>query len=391
MGETIYEESVNFLAPKVGQDIKQKSAGQGAAQQIVAGSKPPDLKPFFTLQGEGGGAPAAPRPLPGDYSLQNPGAAEMQWDPSQWEQPFGAEAFNQQNQNLFYTPGVGELGTAAMIPGIQAPGAGQMFQQQSLPGAAAHMGAGNMSAQAFQDYQQNAAADPGMGRFYDNAGRKALESINQNAAARGVYGSSAALSQGQEALTDLAADRARHEADYNLRRLGLGGQLAGAAERSQLDWFGRGGDLAMDAERLGLGRQQTALDALGQLDETALKRLGLGMDAATRAGDERLGRLSGATRAAEGAQDARQERIFGVSDRVSGNAGMFSETAGQAGIEILLQDQAFVDAVNQYVATGDVTALKDLERRGGQYMDAVNIGMGLVTAPGDSAAGKLFD
>lgn len=66
--------------------------------------------------------------------------------------------------------------------------------------------------------QSTLSADPNFGDFYDNAIRRSVEGINKNLGARGAYGSSAADDQIKESITNLNAERANREADYNLQR-----------------------------------------------------------------------------------------------------------------------------------------------------------------------------
>lgn len=130
----------------------------------------------------------------------------------------------------------------------------------------------------YNQYMQNMPtvnSDPGFGTYYDHAKDRAAESINQTMAARGSYGSSAANDQISRAYSDLEADRAKNEANYNLQRLGeerqwqnLGGNLAGQADQGSLarnkneqDWTSLLGNLGLDSSRLGLSRTNAGQDA----------------------------------------------------------------------------------------------------------------------------------
>lgn len=136
----------------------------------------------------------------------------------------------------------------------------------------------NNTQSFFDQYRANMPtvnSDPGFGAYYDNAKNRAGESINQTMAARGAYGSSAANDQISRAFTDLEADRAKNEADYNLKRLGenrawqsLGGSLAGQADQNSLarssedrNWESLLGQLGLDSSRFGLARTNAGMDA----------------------------------------------------------------------------------------------------------------------------------
>jgi hypothetical protein len=130
----------------------------------------------------------------------------------------------------------------------------------------------------YNQYMQNMPtvnSDPGFGAYYDHAKDRAAESINQTMAARGAYGSSAANDQIARSYSDLEADRAKNEANYNLQRLGeerqwqnLGGSLAGQADQGALarskneqDWTSMLGSLGLDASKLGISRTNAGMDA----------------------------------------------------------------------------------------------------------------------------------
>ena len=169
-----------------------------------------------------------------------------------------------QDPNLDRTnPGFAEQRAAA------GPGGGQQFVSNLQSQYGGMIGGANPTAHAYQQFQQNRPdirQDAGLDPYYQNAQRRALEGINQNAASRGAYGSSAALAGGQEAITNLAAEQANREADYHLRRMGeqrgwesLAGQLAGQQSASQLGWAQGLGGLGLAGEQLGAN-----IDATGQ-------------------------------------------------------------------------------------------------------------------------------
>lgn len=118
-------------------------------------------------------------------------------------------------------------------------------------------------------------SDPGYGTYFQHAKDRANESISQMMAARGMGSSSAANDQIARAFTDLDAQQAEKEADYNLRRLGeerawqgLGGNLAGQADQGSLarsqeqrNWESMLGNLGLNASQLGLSRTNAGMDA----------------------------------------------------------------------------------------------------------------------------------
>lgn len=150
------------------------------------------------------------------------------------------------------------------------------------------------------------AAEPGLGAYYDRAVQRASTDINNQLAARGMYGSSGGVGRLQDAITDLRADQAKNEADYNLRRLGeqrgwegLQGSLAGAADANSL--ANSGNELSWLQGLGGLGNQA---------DQFGLQRLGQGQNAANWT---------------QGAEQGRFQNLLnnelGMGDRMSGLMG----------------------------------------------------------------------
>jgi len=101
----------------------------------------------------------------------------------------------------------------------------------------------------FGSHRPDFGAEPDLGAYYENAKRRADESIRNIMSAKGAYGSSAANAMSQEAITNLEAQRAKEEADYGLRRL--------AEERA---WAGTGGTLAQGADVSGTNAIRTKED-----------------------------------------------------------------------------------------------------------------------------------
>lgn len=311
--------------------------------------------------------------LPGDFDISTMGAGEQQWQQTgqQWQQPTA-------NENVFQTArpelegtmmGQGYIQNA--LPGIAQPGVGQQFVGAAIPGMQGHMGGGNNVSQVFGDYQRTAGA-PGMDAYYENETRKALERINGNAASRGIYGSSAALAEGNEAITNLAADQARVEAQYNLDRLRTGAEIGRSAEDSQLGWTQGLGDLGLRAEETDLARQLTGVKAADLLDRTRLEQLGLLGDFADNASDSFLDRLTGGQNAAIGAQRAEEDRVelgFDAALRM----GKEVQAAATNWLEQLTQDQLDLFANSREAALASLaTALGYDEYERKQHEDEMN-------------------
>jgi hypothetical protein len=167
----------------------------------------------------------------------------------------------------------------------------------------------------FSSTRPDISAEPGLDKYYDRAVDRASTDINNQLAARGMHGSTGGISQLSDAVTDLRADQAKNEADYNLRRIGeqrgwegLAGQLAGGADA---------GSLARSANELGW------LQGLGGLGSNA-DMFGL---TRTQAGQN-------AANAAQGMEEGRFQNLFnnemGMADRMSGLMGQtYGDMLGQ--------------------------------------------------------------
>ena len=84
-------------------------------------------------------------------------------------QAFGAEKFSNEQGDRFLNPMAGETAAAGMIPGLMAPGQGQQFQSQYGDALAGNMGADNLAAQAYSDFQANRpdiSQDAGLNPYY---------------------------------------------------------------------------------------------------------------------------------------------------------------------------------------------------------------------------------
>jgi hypothetical protein len=216
--------------------------------------------------------------LPGQFNQQfgqAPALGQAQWNqnfnpqlPGQFNQQFGAY----QGPTGAPTGQFGQMGQIGYQPATNPfanqynPGAqlGDRFTQATAPQQGQPLG--DFSA------QNNAPAD--MSAYYDNAARKAGEQIRSSMSAKGMYGSSAADDQFSEAFTNLAADRAKSEAQYGLdqsanarsweeARTGYNlnrSQDALARGNQSLAYQQAGADYAVNRSQDELARSQNALD-----------------------------------------------------------------------------------------------------------------------------------
>ena len=113
----------------------------------------------------------------------------------------------------------------------------------------------NLSAEAYHREFAGGGPRADFGAYYDRAHERGQEKIDRAMAARGMYGSGAALEAGRDFTRDMEAARANREADYALRaiqeqRLGAGQADVTSRGISQdnLAWMMGGGTLANMAQ-----------------------------------------------------------------------------------------------------------------------------------------------
>lgn len=193
-----------------------------------------------------------------------PGEAQPQLSSLNQSGPGTGESYYANNQGIWQSPSFGETNTQGVVNHYSDPSNRPALTQNSQNWFQQYTGA-----------MPNIATDPGLAPYYNNAEKRSTEGINQAVAARGAYGSSAANDQISRGITDLEADKANREADYNLRRIGeqrawqgLGGQLAGqadsqsqAASQDAQNWAGLLSKLGLDASGMGLNRTNAGMDA----------------------------------------------------------------------------------------------------------------------------------
>jgi ribosomal protein L12E/L44/L45/RPP1/RPP2 len=302
----------------------------------------------------------------GINTLQNPSAVS-EWDKStnasaQWAAP-GTIAGTRQNannavnganslQNFANTQGqgyaapsytenaVGNATRSVSQPGtIQAVGAnalsdlsGQGYGEQVVRSMANQGPSGltNNSQTVYSEYTPE-AINADMSAYYDNARRKSTESLDAANAARGMFGSSFAMDQNSEALTNLSADEAKANAQWQLDRAaemrqqqGLRGTLASAADESargndasSLAWYNAKTGASLDAQNAGLSRTLAGNTIAGDMDAQRLASSNASMAYAGQTDESLMKRLS----MGEGLSSSLDEQVLDKEDAKMGWAG----------------------------------------------------------------------
>lgn len=171
---------------------------------------------------------------------------------------------------------------------------------------------------------------PKFDAFYDRMHDKVMSDVNAQSAARGSYGSNAALNNSIGAGLDVEANRSKAHTDFMLadsenqrnwlnmygqqgRYADLSGQGAYNANvegaKYGLDKTKTLGELAFKADESELARDKLELEKGRTLDELKRNRLDSGISTAFGLDDHERARLEGSFREAGASQEARRVRI----------------------------------------------------------------------------------
>lgn len=153
----------------------------------------------------------------------------------------------------------------------------------------------NNAQGAYQQFQASTPAD--VSPYYDAARASAFAGIDNQASARGAYGSSAALGMESSAAASLAAQQANAQAGYGLQYANAAGSLAQSADarslansNNQMSWAQGLSGLASADQSLGEARNQSLFNNNTQLANTISGIIGAGdkgsIGSSTQANDD---------------------------------------------------------------------------------------------------------
>lgn len=301
--------------------------------------------------------PQMPTPPAGWMDLTQPGQGEQaaRFVAGQLKQPGQLEDWWSQNSGFFSQPSWAENFLQNAAQGFGTPSAGETMAgdaAHALFGAANRFGAQTPGESFVNEVLKRGVPEAGLDPYYDNAKRRALESINQNAAARGVYGSSAAIDSGSEAVANLEAEKANREAEFDLNsRLGLGqlglgaGQLGLGRGIAGANALNASGNLGLGAGQLGLGRGIAGANAANAGGALGLNRNIAGVNGASAAQLAGLNRLSTLLNAGTTGQTLREGRVRGAFNDTAGLGGQVFGPSLGAGMGAIGNDMDFLQAI----------------------------------------------
>ncbi len=290
-----------------------------------------------------------PTTAPFGMDVSQPGQREQFWDNNQglWFQSPQLDWVDSQ-LGQFSDPWQSEAFNTDMLGKMGQPGAGQQFWN-GISGQFNSMGqgldngyTGPNNAQAAFDSTQGmlpGSMQPQFDAYYDRMKQKAMSDVNSQSAARGAYGSNAALNNSIGAGIDVEAQRAKAATDFMLADSanqrdwqGLLGNQGRNADLSGLGIFDSklrgsqfgldkarlGGDLAFRSEEMGFNKDKALSDLAFGIDDQRAERISNGAEMGLASDAAHRGRLNDAFGAAGETQDAREKRIQTLYGAVEG-------------------------------------------------------------------------
>lgn len=288
--------------PYTGQNNPSFTTGKGNKQNTGYG---PTIQGPAPLNGGPQKMPTPGRngytPTTAPYGMDqtNPGVQEQFWN---------------QNQNL-WTKGA-----------FQGPGQGEQFW--------------NQVSGSFNTPGNNGNLQPQFDAAYDRAKEKAVGTANQQAAARGVYGSSAALNNVGNVITDIEAARAKEASNFALAN--------SQNQRSQLGMYG---DMAFRAQDANLANRGFDLNSLNS--------------------------AYNASGAAQGQRDNRIQTQFGNTMAMTG---MYMPFLQNNYDQMLGTDMGLMTGAQEMGVSGTANALANQQANRQQFNQDISTGLGLYGA-----------
>lgn len=293
-----------------------------------------------------------PTTSPFGWDMHGLGTAEQLWENNQdlW---FQSPQLDYVDSLLpqFQDPWEGEKKVGDIMSTIASPGAGQQYWA-GIQGNFNTMGNDVLGGYKGPNNAQEAynmtkgmlpgSLQPKFDAYYDRMKDKVMSDVNSQAAARGSYGSNAALNNSIGAGLDVEAQRAKALTDFELANSanqrewqGLLGYQGRNADLSGLGIFGSklegakfgldrarlGGELAFEAEGMDFDKKKTQADLAFGLDDQKLERLGAGVSTALNSHQAHRGQLNDAFDAADIVQGNRERRVNELFDRLGGMEG----------------------------------------------------------------------
>lgn len=365
-----------------------------------------------------------PTTAPFGFDQSQPGQLQQLWTNNQgmWFDTPGADWANEA-LDQFKDPWAGQKANTALMSTIAQPGAGQQHwngvqgDMNTMSGAESSISGGYKGPNNAQTaFNATMGALPGsmqpqFDAYYDRMKQKAMSDVNAQSAARGSYGSNAALNNSIGAGIDIEAQRAKAATDFMLEdsanqrswfdsagNIGRSADLSGqGAFQKNIDAANYGldktksmSDMAFRSEEMDFNKNKALSDIAFGVDDGQLKRLQTGIETglATDAAD--LQRLESAARTADNVDTGRNNQINGLFDRLSGFSNDVVSFLQENGDQLINADgTANESAIDAMIAqTADERGYDQYETE--RFARDVKDGIKLATGATESAASGSF-
>lgn len=323
-----------------------------------------------------------PTTAPFGADMSQPGQLEQFWGNNQalWFQDPSLDWVDSQ-LGQFQDPWYGEQTGSEVASTIGNPGQGQQYWN-GIKGTFNTMGNNVLGGYQGPNNAQEAynmtkgmlpgSLQPKFDAYYDRMKDKVMSDVNSQAAARGSYGSNAALNNSIGAGLDIEAQRAKALTDFELANsanqrewqgllgnqgrnadlsgLGIyGSQLEGA--KFGLDRTRLGGELAFKAEQADFDRKSKQAELAFNVDDHRAARLGAGISTALSSSNAHSRQLENAFSAAGRAQDAFEGRTQNNYNNVTNFSNDALDYFSQNYDKLLGMDQQQQEqAIQSYIA-----------------------------------------
>lgn len=286
--------------------------------------------------------------MAGGFDLSGPSAQEQAYGQygGQLGQKGATEAYASQNAGQL--AGKSRAGSYADQLGNIGPSA----QERFLGTDPSQQRGATASGQYWNSLQGGAnlpSAD--LNPYYNRAQEKGSAQIDKAAAARGMFGSTAALDQQRQLSADLGAQQAKDEAQYGLQRAGLSDQImggaAGRADTAGLGQFGALQNAAQGADQGLMARLGLGANIAGAGDSGDLARFGMGLQNAQAGDQAMLARLGLMGQGAAASDAGKLGRTGMFSDQLGRLTEGASNIVGQGYAGMLGADQQYMDQAMQ--------------------------------------------
>lgn len=240
----------------------------------------------------------------------------------------------------------------------------------SNPNGVADAQSSTASGQYWNSVQGKSNVPKDMSAYYDRASERAASSTNKQAAARGMYNSSAAMDQLSQGETDIRSQQAKDEAAYGLQsaqlndsiqrgaaqgadsagvsRYGAGLQGALGSDASGMSRYNSGRETAGQQDSTGIGRYTAGLAGAGQTDSQGNSLYNTGLGGAQSSDAGKTGRIGLLGQGAMAADTSRQGRYGLVSDQAGNLAGGLAATVGDGFGDMINSNEGLAEMGDQY-------------------------------------------